>query len=592
MANYQSAVEQIKSSINIVDVINPLVPLKRAGSNLKACCPFHKEKTPSFVVNEARGTYYCFGCGEHGDVIKFIEKYYNLNFLEAVERLAQQYGITIERSGYASDKANDAYYEANKLAARFFFDNLRNDANKGFGYLKQRGMNPETMNDFGIGWAPDEWSAMKDELLKKGVKEKTLEELGLISVSSKDKTKTFDKFRSRVIFPIINTRDKVIGFGGRIVGEGEPKYLNSSESAIFLKKNNLYGLNKTKSNIQKEGYAILVEGYMDCVSLYQYGVKNVVASLGTALTEGQARLLSRYTKKVVLCYDADAAGIRAAERGIAVLREINMEVRVLHVDDGKDPDDYIKKHGKDAFIDLVENKSVPDVDYRVGLLKKNYNLNDTTQGIKFLKGVADILKTLSPVEADVYISKFSQQYKISAGALKREMVNRDKSVVKTPVRTDAGVKEDITEPKPEPAELKLERMIIKLIMSHSDYYGSFAEYPEAFVSDSGFVIKEIFDEKYREGEDFDFDDLKNLLDDGEYVYLNDIINNVQTGDDSIAFKDCIDKLQDGRRNIRLKEIEEILHMADSLPEERINNKKINDLMNEYQMLQLMNRGKK
>lgn len=590
MADYRRAVEEIKSRVNIVDVINPLVPLKRAGSNFKGSCPFHKEKTPSFVVSESRGNYHCFGCGEHGDVIKFIEKYYNLSFIEAVERLAQQYGITIERGGYARAGVNDAYYEANRLAARFFFDKLRGEANKGYGYLKQRGMSPKTMNDFGIGWAPDEWSAMKDDLLKKGVKEKTLEELGLLSVSSRDRIKTFDKFRSRVIFPIINTRDKVIGFGGRIVGDGEPKYLNSSESSIFLKKNNLYGLNKTKSDIQNEGYAILVEGYMDCVSLYQYGVKNVVATLGTAITEGQARLLSRYTKKVILCYDSDDAGIKAAVRGISVLRETDMEVKVLHVDDGKDPDEYVKRHGKDAFIELIEKKSLPDVDYRVGLLKKNYDFSDTTQGIRFLKDVAAVLKTLSPVETDVYIQKFSRQYSISAGALKRETESTAPITNRPTPRADA--KEETSDVSPEPAELKLERMIIKLIMLNSDYYVSFAEYPEAFVSESGLIIKELFDKEYREGKDFEFDDLKNFLDDEEYVYLSDIMKNVQTGDDSHAFKDCIDKLQDNCRDVRLKEIEEILQMADSLPEEDINHKQINELMNEYQKLQLMSRGKK
>ena len=584
MADYKTAIEEIKSAANIVDVIGSVITLKRSGSNHKGCCPFHKEKTPSFIVSESKGHYHCFGCGEDGDVLTFVQKYYNISFSDAVDKLAAQYGITVEKNYSPEDQKKDVYYEANKLAARYFFDRISKEANKGYGYMSKRGMDAKTMQSFGIGWATEEWSDLCDFMKTQGIDTKMLVELGL---ASEKNGRVYDKFRSRVIFPIFNVRNKIIGFGGRIVGEGDPKYLNSPENIIFKKKDNLYGLNKTKSFIQEQGYAILVEGYMDCVSLYQYGICNVAASLGTALTENQARLLSRYTKKVVLCYDADQAGINAALRGIDVLRGAGLEVKVLHVDDGKDPDEYIKKNGRDAFLELVEKKSVPDVDYKINLLRKRYKLEDSFQGVKFMKEVAVVLKGLGPVEADIYTQKYARQFHISEAALKRE-VEGIKLSAQSPQRQTQEKEETVINISS--ADKNLERMIIKLIMLHSDYFSMFSKYPEAFVTSEGYNLKLLFENKYKNGTDFALDELKDSLSDKEYDYLLEIINTVETGNDELAVKDCIEKLDFKRDSIRLKEINEILEMSDALPDEDVNQNQMKELMEEYQAIQIKRRG--
>ncbi len=363
-------VDEIKSRCDIVDVVGRVVSLKKAGSNYKGICPFHNEKTPSFVVSETKQIYTCFGCGATGDVINFVERYYALDFKGAVEMLAKEYGISLE-GAFRGGKDKDEYYEINRQAARFFFKALRERANPGYTYMKKRGITEETMNKFGIGYADGNWTSLLDFFKEKGVAEDKLMHLGLISRSG---GKYFDKFRSRVIFPIINTAGKVIGFGGRIIDDGEPKYLNSQESSVFQKKNNLYGLNLSKKSVSDEDRIILVEGYMDVVSLYQSGVRNVSASLGTALTENQARLIKRYTKNVILSYDADNAGQNAAFRGLDILYQEGLKARVLRVTDGKDPDEFVKKNGKKAFTELVKN-AVPYGDFKISVIRYIYQEN-------------------------------------------------------------------------------------------------------------------------------------------------------------------------------------------------------------------------
>ena len=411
----QATLEELKSRLNIVDVIGRVVPLRRAGSNFKGVCPFHNEKTPSFVVSEQKQIFTCFGCGASGDAIEFTKRYYNLEFQEAVEKLAAENGLSISLHKGNGDR--EKYYEINKEAARFFYRAFTEQQNAGYTYMKNRGMDDAILKKFGIGYADESWDSLYLFFKKKGISEKILLELGLISES---KGKYYDKFRNRVMFPIINTSGKVIGFGGRAIGQAEPKYLNSPENKVFQKKNNLYALNITKQDIGKEGYAILVEGYMDAISLYQNGVRNVGASLGTALTDNQARLLNRYTKNVVLSYDADSAGRNAALRGIEVLSKQDCKVKVLHVTDGKDPDDFIKKNGKDAFLKLVD-QALPMIDYKLLGAQKDLNLSTEEGKLDFMKKAAPILKNLGPVEADIYIQKIARELKISEGAIRMEV---------------------------------------------------------------------------------------------------------------------------------------------------------------------------
>ena len=294
--------EEIKSRCNIIDVVGRYVKLQRAGNSYKGLCPFHNEKTPSFNVDEDRGFYHCFGCGESGDVISFIQKIENIDFITAISKLAEEFGIDMENYGYRDESKKNRIYEMNREAARFYFKNLTNSANQGYDYIIQRELDVEAVKKFGLGFAHDEWHELLDYMTEKGYTAEELLAAGLVSFS---KGKYYDKFRNRVIFPIINTRGKIIGFGGRDLGNKGPKYLNSPESAAFSKQNNLFGLNLSREEISKQDFAIIVEGYMDVVSLYKNGVCNVVASLGTALTENQCKLLKRYTNNIILSYDAD-----------------------------------------------------------------------------------------------------------------------------------------------------------------------------------------------------------------------------------------------------------------------------------------------
>lgn len=430
----KETVEELINQVDIVDVIGRSVPLKRAGANFKGLCPFHNEKTPSFVVSPQKQIFTCFGgCGASGNVISFVKRYYNLDFNEAVEKLANEYGITLKRTNFNDDRSK--YYEINRDAARFFYKSMTEKKNPGYTYMQKRGISDVTIKKFGLGYADAQWDSLYKYFKEKGVSEKILVELGLLS--EKD-GRYYDKFRDRVIFPIINTSGKVIGFGGRALSnEAMPKYLNSPENRVFQKKNNLYGLNITRQDIGKEGHAVIVEGYMDVISLHQNGITNVAASLGTALTENQAKLINRYTKNVVLSYDADAAGQKAAMRGIDVLRQENCKVKVLHVTDGKDPDEYVKNNGKEAFKELVLN-ALPYIDYKLESYKRGLDVTSEDGKLDYMKKVAPVLKELSPVEADLYIKKIAKDIGIAEGAIKMEISgnNMEKSTGYVPVQRE------------------------------------------------------------------------------------------------------------------------------------------------------------
>ncbi len=411
---YDNFTDELKAQLNIVDIIGREVTLKKSGSNYMGLCPFHNEKTPSFSVNEGKQFYHCFGCGKSGDVIGFVQEYYKLPFMEAVEKLAAENGIKLPERRSSGPKIDyDKYHGINAKAARFFYNNLGTKGNKGLAYLKKRGLSKETITAFGLGYAPASGTALVDHLRNEGVSDDDMLKLGL---ANSGKNGLYDKFRDRVMFPIISTQDKVIGFGGRAIADIKPKYLNSPESEIFLKKNNLFGLNLTKKEIDREGRAIIVEGYMDMISLYQNGVKNVAASLGTALTVNQARLLCRYSKNIVLSYDSDSAGINAALRGIDVIIAAGGKPRVMHVTDGKDPDDFIRAHGKDAFIRLADN-AMPATDYKLRLAKRGFDLSDDMDVLDYIERVVPILRELGPVELDIYARKLSEEFGISESAI-------------------------------------------------------------------------------------------------------------------------------------------------------------------------------
>lgn len=575
MSAGSNTVDEIKSRCNIVDVVGRVVPLKKAGSNYKGRCPFHNEKTPSFVVSETKQIFTCFGCGATGDVISFVQQYHQLDFMQAIEKLADEYGITIQK-GFHKNEDKDAAYTINREAAKFFYRAFRERVNPGYEYMKGRGIEPEILNKFGIGYADEKWDSLFRHLTAMGYPKEKLVELGLISQS---KGKYYDKFRDRVMFPIMNTNGKIIGFGGRVLGDGTPKYLNSQESSVFQKKNNLYGLNITRQEIHKEDQAILVEGYMDVISLYQNGVRNVSASLGTALTENQARLLKRYTDNVVLSYDADQAGVNAALRGLDILHREKIKVRVLHVSDGKDPDEFVKKNGKNAFMMLIK-QALPYADYRLNLIREKCRL-DTTEGrVDFLKRAADVLRNLSPVEADIYIKKLAEETKISEGAIRLEAIgnNSEKQssqwVDHHPKNTDK-LPSDIT---------SLEKNMIKLMLHSSSYYPKILPYEKAaFTSPSGQNIYKSIKEIYEKHEELDIPRLMDMLDQEDVQALESIMKNVRlAGNEEQLFADCVNTME--RNELMRKEQELIMRL--SMAEEE-NEETITELTQELMEIQMM-----
>lgn len=408
----------------IEDVVGQYVNLKRSGSNLFGLCPFHGEKTPSFSVAPDKGIYYCFGCHKGGSVINFEMEIEGLSYPDAVRALAKRVGMEVpEDEQYQSRyRQQERLWALHKEAARFYHSQLYAPIGaNALQYAAGRGMSKAILTKFGIGYAPDSWSSLVDWLRGKGYTDQELRDSGLVTVSRKNGN-LFDRFRDRLMFPIIDVRGNVIGFGGRIMNSQDKsaaKYLNSPETLIFNKRKNLFALNLAKKS--KLGYLILVEGYMDAISLHQYGFDCAVASLGTALTEDGANLLSRYTEQVVLIYDGDEAGQNATKRAIPILEKAGLQVKVLRMRDAKDPDEFLKKFGADRFKLLLEESS-NRVEYQLNAILKKYDLRDDDQKVKYLQESANLLSTLnSSVQREVYGNRVAEAAGISADAMKLEI---------------------------------------------------------------------------------------------------------------------------------------------------------------------------
>lgn len=551
---FMSIIDEIKNRSNIIDVIGRQVQLKKTGSNHKGLCPFHSEKTPSFVVSEDKQIFTCFGCGATGDIIEFTKKYYNLDFQGAIEQLANEYGIELRDAGFTGEGEKQLLYDINREAATFFFRRFASKPNKAESYMISRGFDPKILHKFGVGYADEEWQSLYDFLKAKKYNEDVLLSLGLIAQS---KGKYYDKYRDRIIFPIINTRGKIIGFGGRIIGNGMPKYLNSQESIVFQKKNNLYGLYLTRQDINREDCAILVEGYMDVISLYQRGVRNVSASLGTALTEGQARMLKRYTNNIVLAYDADEAGQKAASRGMEVLHRSGCKVKILQMPKGKDPDDYIKENGKEAFGELVKD-ALTYMDYKLMGIKSKVDINTTEGSVAFLKEAAIALKKLSPVESESYIKKIARETGISEGAFRFEIFGGTNEIS---ARDRTG---SLEKDKNKTGSCTiLEQNLIRLMLLKSSYVPLIEPYGESFETASCYRIYELIRALYKPDEEIDIYQIKDNLDDEAGGVLERIIENIQFADrDKQVFEECIAHIADVNRAKREEELIKILSILD------------------------------
>ena len=425
----EELIEELRSRNDIVDIISGYVSLKKSGSSFKGKCPFHTENTPSFTVSADKQLYHCFGCGVGGNVINFVMDIENLSFVDALKFLANRAGMILpEKDGHADKekyKAKQIQYNIHTDAARYFHKNLISNK-EALIYLNRRNISSKTITKFGLGYARDEWEDLYKYLLSKKYSIDDIAKSGLVLPKKSQKNQFYDRFRNRIIFPVFNLTNKVIGFGGRVLDQQLPKYLNSPETIIFSKGDHLYGLNNAK-NYTKDGQLIIVEGYMDVISLYQHGLRNVVASLGTALTKGQARLLNRYANEIIIAYDGDEAGQKATLRALEVLASVGCKVKVLQLPKGIDPDEYIKKYKMEGFVHKI-NKGISLVEYKILLSREKYNI-DTTEGkIGFTKEVAEILKNIqSEIEIDAYIQKISKEAGINEAAIKAEVFRNKKT---------------------------------------------------------------------------------------------------------------------------------------------------------------------
>lgn len=480
----EEVLEKVKEQNDIVDVISERVRLKKSGRNFTGLCPFHNEKSPSFSVSQDKQIYKCFGCGEAGNVISFVMKDKNMPFLDAVKYLADRANISL---GLESKEKNinaekkEILYKVNVEAAKFFFSNLMNTPSAKE-YFLNRGIKEEIIKRFGLGYAKDGWNNLIFHLRRLGIKDNVMEAAGLISVN-REKGKKYDRFRNRVMFPVFDHRGKVIGFGGRVLDDSKPKYLNSPETLVFQKGTNLYGLNFALKHNMKERYFVIVEGYMDLITLHQYGITNVVASLGTALTINQARLLKRYADKVVISYDADVAGQMATLRGLEILRTAGFDVRVLQIPQGKDPDEFVRSNGRDAFVKLI-NAAEPLIEYRIKKAEEGINFKDSQSIIIYAEKVMEIIADLNPIEKDVYIKKASENTGIKEQLL-YDILHK-KIVGSTNNESVENFKSDDKKNYVEPAFIKAERSLLKLMLDSEEYL----EYIEERISQDEFILPE------------------------------------------------------------------------------------------------------
>lgn len=482
-----SFLQELKLRSDITEIASSYVNLKRHGRNMVGLCPFHGEKTPSFNIYTENGSFYCFGCGAGGDVITFIMKIENLDYVEAVKFLAQRAGMEMPENTYddSLSKLRMRIYEANREAARFFHATLLSQRGQsGLNYLRGRALSDCTIRHFGLGFADDDWNSLCNHLKNKGFSEYEIYSANL-AFKRKNGNGIYDRFVNRVMFPIIDLRGNVIAFGGRIMTDEKPKYLNTSDTPVFKKSENLFSLNNAKSSGTRT--LILCEGYMDVIALNQAGFTNAVATLGTALTNEQAVLMKRYADEVIICYDADGAGQKATARAIDILRNAGLPIKILTVPSGKDPDEFIRSKGDNgpAAFKLLIEKCGNDIEYRLMKLKENYNLNTTDGKVAFLNEAVKIVATIeSPIERDVFASKLCAELEIDKNAFleqiskvkrrdRRENIKKETRQIQAELngQSDKINREHYKKPRSSSAE---EALLVYLI-NNPDYANSISE---------------------------------------------------------------------------------------------------------------------
>ncbi|MDF2686841.1 MAG: primase [Clostridia bacterium] len=414
---------------DIETVISRYTELKKSGGSLIGLCPFHNEKTPSFHVNSAKQLFYCFGCNAGGDVISFAMKIENLSYVDAVTFLAEQAGIKLPQNNSLDNELSflrNKILEMNKVAARFFYENLMSESGRqALEYFTERGLTQRTITHFGLGYSLNSWDDLLKHLIEKGYSKENIKASGLVSSNEKN---MFDRFRNRVMFPIIDSRNNIIGFGGRAMEDDPAKYLNTSETVAFKKGNNIYAINFAKNT--KAGEFILCEGYMDVITMHQAGFTNAIATLGTALTVDQARLIKRCTNNITICYDGDQAGKNATKRAIEILENEDISIKVITVTGAKDPDEFIKKYGAKKFQALLDG-SLNRLDYKLNEVKFKYNLDIDSERVQCLKMMIGILAAIrSKIEQEIYIDKISKDLNVSKDSIQAEITEYKRKIEK------------------------------------------------------------------------------------------------------------------------------------------------------------------
>lgn len=599
MTNYinDETIEKVRDLADIVKVVSDYVPLKKAGANYVGLCPFHNERTPSMTVSESKQIFHCFGCGEGGDSVTFIMKRENLGFPEAIRFLAEKLGVPIEESTPRDPRISqerDKLYEINREAARFFLNNLTKNETA-LNYLYKRNIGDKLIKQFGLGYSLDSWDSLYKYLSSKGYGDKEIETLGLIGKRSNN-AGYYDKFRNRIMYPIIDTRSRVIGFGGRVLDETMPKYLNSQETPIFNKGNHLYGLNLLNKFSDRKRI-ILVEGYMDVIALFNNKINYGVASLGTALTENQAKLLKRYGENIYICFDSDLAGINATNKAIEILTREDINPKIITLPGYKDPDDYLKAEGLKAFESRI-NQALNQVYFKIEINKQKYNINESEGKIKFTIEIAKVIKALrSPIEKDVYIDKISKEIGISREAIEKEVFGQNlKKQNNSNNPNNQNYKNQFQQNKRDPREniypvktklisgnLRAEIDLVKLMVFSKEYY-------EIIISKIGldefenFECKQILDrvkDLYLEEENIDekllYSNLKavpninlELINTISEKRINFLPENVEQMIEDLINTLNLNKMETKRDNIQ-KEIEKLEKQQDkdSLEEERL-----------------------
>ncbi len=536
MAIPESVINEIKYRNDLETVMAPYVDLKRRGKNLVGLCPFHNEKTPSFTVYPENGSFYCFGCGAGGDVFSFVRLIENLDYIEAVKLLAERSGVVLPQDGYddSMQRLRNTVYEINRETAKFYHSYLMSDGGKPMlDYLTGRGLSIATIKHFGLGAAPAGWDSLINHLKQKGFTVSDMIQANVIGKSQHGSY--YDRFRNRVMFPIINIRGKVIGFSGRAMpGDDKAggKYVNTSDTPVYKKSENLFGMNFAKKYCDE--YILLVEGNMDVISLHQAGFQNTVAALGTAFTPEQAKLISRYTKEIVLTLDADAAGQKAARRAGEILASTGLNVRVITIPDAKDPDEYIKKYGADRFRALVEG-AVSELEYKLAAAVEGIDVNSDDGKLQYVKRAARILgETNDPLARDLYIRRLSEQYGFTKSTIedfvnriRRENAKKQQKQEFTNLSAPKFTKNDVNpEKRDHYAAASAEETVIAVLFHHPDLFGAAFEKlkPDSMVTSINRRIYKIICERLGGGLGCDISDFGSLLNPSEMGYLVSLAN--------------------------------------------------------------------